>query len=222
MEERERKDEGLAGDKRQNAAAIATAAEPATALRSNFSETAFWKPHLLTGPDGSASIEFTVPDSVTSWNVWIQAVTKDLKAGALTKETKSVKELMVRPYVPRFLREGDLAELKVVVNNASDKGMSGKVTLDILDTVTNASALARLRAFAREGHAAVLRRGRGGIRRDVPPDDAETRGLLCDQGHGGLGRATRTASSGRCRSCPAGCSSRSRASPRCGEARAGR
>jgi len=141
MEERERKDEGdVAGDKR-NFADIAFV-EPAKEIRSNFSETAFWKPHLLTGPDGSASIEFTVPDSVTSWNVWVQAVTKDLKAGALSKETKSVKELMVRPYVPRFLREGDLAELKVVVNNASDKGMSGKVTLDILDTVTNASALA--------------------------------------------------------------------------------
>ncbi len=27
---------------------------------------------------------------------------------------------MVRPYVPRFLREGDAAELKIVVNNASD------------------------------------------------------------------------------------------------------
>ena len=28
-------------------------------LRSNFSETAFWQPQLLTGADGSASIEFT-------------------------------------------------------------------------------------------------------------------------------------------------------------------
>jgi len=142
-EERERKDEAdVAGDKRQNAAVTLTAAEPQTTLRSDFSETAFWKPHLLTGPDGSASIEFTVPDSVTSWNVWVQAVTKDLKAGSLTKETKSVKELMVRPYVPRFLREGDLAELKIVVNNASEQGMSGKVSLDILDTASNTSALA--------------------------------------------------------------------------------
>ena len=141
LEERERKEKDAVGDKRANALAPGQAEGP-VALRSDFSETAFWKPQLLTGADGSASIEFKVPDSVTSWNVWVQAVTKDLKAGSLTKETRSVKELMVRPYVPRFLREGDLAELKVVVNNASDKGMSGKVTLDILDTVTNASALA--------------------------------------------------------------------------------
>ena len=46
---------------------------PRSPLRSNFAETAFWQPHLLTGADGSASIEFTVPDSVTSWNVWVHA-----------------------------------------------------------------------------------------------------------------------------------------------------
>jgi uncharacterized protein YfaS (alpha-2-macroglobulin family) len=117
--------------------------EAVVPLRSNFAETAFWKPQLLTGTDGSASIEFTVPDSVTSWNVFVHAVTKDLKAGSIQKETRSVKDLMVRPYVPRFLREGDLAELKIVVNNASTKGLSGRVTLDILDTETNESALAR-------------------------------------------------------------------------------
>jgi uncharacterized protein YfaS (alpha-2-macroglobulin family) len=115
---------------------------PPPALRSAFAETAFWKPHLLTGADGSASIEFTVPDSVTSWNVWVHAVTRGLQAGALKKETRSVKELMVRPYVPRFLREGDTAELKVVVNNASDRGMTGRVALEILDTESNRSALA--------------------------------------------------------------------------------
>ena len=111
------------------------------AIRADFSETAFWKPQLLTGPDGSASIEFTVPDSVTSWSVWVHAVTKDLKAGSVHEETRSVKDLMVRPYVPRFLREGDAADLKVVVNNASEGGLSGRVRLEILDTSTNASAL---------------------------------------------------------------------------------
>lgn len=115
---------------------------PAVALRSEFAETAFWKPQLLTGPDGTASIEFTVPDSVTSWNVFVHAVTRDWRAGTLRRETRSVKNLMVRPYVPRFLREGDWAELKIVVNNASEKGLSGRVAVDILDAETNKSVLA--------------------------------------------------------------------------------
>ena len=112
-----------------------------TTLRSNFSETAFWQPQLLTGADGSASIEFTVPDSVTSWKVFVHAVTKDLRGGSVDAETKTVKDLMVRPYVPRFLREGDRAEIKVVVNNASAKSLSGTLAFEITDPATGKSLL---------------------------------------------------------------------------------
>ena len=123
-------------------AAVAAAPTPPVALRSEFAETAFWQPHLLTDADGSASIEFTVPDSVTSWNVFVHAITRDWKAGSVRKEAKSVKDLMVRPYVPRFLREGDRADLKIVVNNATERAMSGSIEIDILDPDTNASVLA--------------------------------------------------------------------------------
>lgn len=114
---------------------------PAEEMRSNFAETAFWEPHLLTGADGTAAIEFTVPDSVTSWNVWVHAVTRDLKAGLLHAEARSVKDLMVRPYVPRFLREGDRAVIKVVVNNAGETDLSGRLAFDILDPDSNQSLL---------------------------------------------------------------------------------
>lgn len=113
----------------------------AVELRSNFSETAFWYPHLLADADGSVTFEFKVPDSVTSWNVWVHAITRDLQSGSIKKEARSVKELMVRPYVPRFLREGDQAELKVVVNNASDKELKGSLNFDIIDTETDQSVL---------------------------------------------------------------------------------
>ncbi len=118
-----------------------TGDDSGVALRSNFSETAFWQPHLLTGSDGSASIEFTVPDSVTSWRVFVHAVTKDLRGGAVDAETKTVKDLMVRPYVPRFLREGDRAEIKVVVNNASAKPLSGTLAFEITDPSSGKSLL---------------------------------------------------------------------------------
>ncbi len=105
----------------------------ATQVRSNFSETAFFQPHLIVGQDGSTSIEFKVPDSVTSWNVWVHAITRDLSSGQIKKEARTVKDLMVRPYLPRFFREGDQAELKVVVNNASNKEMKGTLSLEVLD-----------------------------------------------------------------------------------------
>jgi alpha-2-macroglobulin len=110
--------------------------------RSNFAETAFWIPQLRTGADGSAVLEFTVPDSVTAWDVWVHAITRDLKGGSVQRTTRSVKELMVRPYLPRFLREGDRAELEVVVNNASAQPQQGQLTFDIVDPDTQKSLLA--------------------------------------------------------------------------------
>jgi uncharacterized protein YfaS (alpha-2-macroglobulin family) len=116
-------------------------AEPAVQMRSNFAETAFFQPHLVSGADGSVSFEFDVPDSVTSWNVWVHGLTRDLSSGSLKKEARTVKELMVRPYVPRFFREGDTAELKVVVSNAGKTPMSGELVLDIADPETRKSQL---------------------------------------------------------------------------------
>ena len=74
-----------------------------------------------------------MPDSVTSWNVYAHAITKDLSYGVVQKQVRTVKDLMVRPYLPRFLREGDQAVLQVVVNNASDGPIDGKVDLDLID-----------------------------------------------------------------------------------------
>lgn len=130
-----------AGDTRAEAKDEAGAA-PAVELRADFSETAFWQPHLVTDADGTASIVFEVPDSVTSWNVWVHALTRDFLSGNLHTETRTVKELMVRPYLPRFLREGDRASLKVVVNNASDREIAGELVFDIIDPATEQSVLA--------------------------------------------------------------------------------
>jgi len=114
---------------------------PPVELRRDFSETAFWQPQLLTDKEGSAIIEFTVPDSVTAWNVWVHALTGDLRGGSSHRVTQSAKDLMVRPYVPRFLRESDQAAVKVVVNNASEKPLAGALQFDVLDPETNASLL---------------------------------------------------------------------------------
>ena len=110
-------------------------------VRSNFAETAFFQPQLLTDRDGSVAIEFAVPDSVTSWNVWLHALTKDLRSGSKKVEARTVKELMVRPYLPRFWREKDQSVLKVVVNNAGDGDLSGQMQLDIVDPETQESKL---------------------------------------------------------------------------------
>ncbi|MFZ2054828.1 MAG: alpha-2-macroglobulin family protein [Candidatus Aminicenantales bacterium] len=129
-------DKVRAKDEETKAGEIPPSEEPVP-LRSKFDETAFWQPHLLTGADGTATVEFTVPDSVTGWRVFVHAVTRDLMGGMLQKEARSVKELMVRPYLPRFFREGDRAELRVVVNNAGEESLTGSVALEVFDPITS-------------------------------------------------------------------------------------
>jgi hypothetical protein len=126
---------------------------PATELRTDFSETAFWQPALVTGDDGSVSFEFTVPDSVTEWSVWAHAVTRDLRGGSVERRTRSVKELVVRPYLPRFLREGDRAEIKVVVQTAGDETLAGRLEVDVLDPDGETSRLDEF-GLARDAAAA--------------------------------------------------------------------
>jgi uncharacterized protein YfaS (alpha-2-macroglobulin family) len=105
-------------------------------IRTNFQETAFWYPDLVTNKNGAVKVKFTVPDSLTSWNVWAVAVTQDLKAGILNKSIQTIKELMVRPYLPRFFREGDKVEVKVVINNSGDKVLNGDLRFAIKDSAS--------------------------------------------------------------------------------------
>jgi uncharacterized protein YfaS (alpha-2-macroglobulin family) len=151
---------GLKEDKSMVAGGDVGAAEEPVELRADFSETAFFEPHLLLSDDGSATVEFEVPDSVTDWNLWVHAVTTDLRAGSVTRQAASVKELMVRPYLPRFLREGDRASLKVVVNNAGEEPLSGALDFEIFDPDTDEDLRA---AFGLDPSSAT------GVRFEVEP-----------------------------------------------------
>ena len=104
--------------------------------RQNFAETAFFFPQLLTDGDGGVAFEFTVPESATSWRVYAQALSRSLQSGIAETRTRTVKELLVRPYLPRFFREGDRAELRVVVNNSGAAALSGTLELAVLDAET--------------------------------------------------------------------------------------
>ena len=89
---------------------------------------------MKTNKKGEVKIEFKAPDSLTSWNLWASAITKDLDFGVNTKEIESVKDLMVRSYFPRFFRQGDEIALKVVVNNAGKVKLSGKFHFELKDS----------------------------------------------------------------------------------------
>jgi hypothetical protein len=118
-----------------------TPAAPKPALdhvtaRKNLNETAFFFPHLLAGEDGTVKLEFTMPEALTRWKFLGFAHDRDLRAGLLTGETVTAKDLMVQPNPPRFVREGDAIEFTVKVSNQSEQPQSGAVRLTFADAAT--------------------------------------------------------------------------------------
>ncbi|MEN9800272.1 MAG: hypothetical protein RL653_3969 [Pseudomonadota bacterium] len=116
---------------------------PPVPLRENFSETAFFLPHVVTDGAGRATLSFQVPESVTGWRLLVGALDKEARSGVLDAEARTVKRLMVRPYLPRFLREGDEVELRFAVQNNSDKPLAGEFQLQLEESGTQADAAAR-------------------------------------------------------------------------------
>jgi len=107
--------------------------------RTNLAETAFFLPTLASGSDGVVTIEFTLPDTLTTWQFKGLAHDAALRSGLLVDECVSAKDLMVEPLVPRFLREGDLVTIPVKVSNTSSGRLAGTVRLGLADARTGDS-----------------------------------------------------------------------------------
>ncbi|MFM1997787.1 MAG: hypothetical protein RLZZ111_2174, partial [Planctomycetota bacterium] len=105
--------------------------------RRNLAETAFFLPTLQAGKDGTVTIEFTLPDTLTTWQ--FKGLTHDaaLRSGTLLDTCVSAKSLMVEPIMPRFLREGDLVRIPVKVSNTSTGRLTGQVQLALADARTD-------------------------------------------------------------------------------------
>ncbi len=105
-------------------------------IRSNFSETAFFYPHLMTNESGEVVLSFTIPEALTKWKFLGLAHTKDLEIGTLTGELVTRKKLMVKPNFPRFLRAGDKVVISSRISNMSEETLTGSAELRILDAYT--------------------------------------------------------------------------------------
>ena len=105
-------------------------------MRENFDETAFFYPQLRTNKNGQVTISFTLPESLTRWNLLGLAHTADLNYLRFDEQIEARKDLMAQLYLPRFLRPGDHALLSAAVRNVSGEAQNGRATLQVLDART--------------------------------------------------------------------------------------
>ncbi len=105
-------------------------------VRENLNETAFFYPALESDNQGNVAINFTLPESVTTWKFMGLAHDKEMRNGYLVDEAVAQKTVMVQPNMPRFLREGDKSTIVVKLFNTSDKKVNGDARMQILDAET--------------------------------------------------------------------------------------
>ncbi len=102
-------------------------------IRENFAETAFFYPKLMTNQKGEVVIQFKVPESLTKWRFQLFANTTDLFYGLLSREAQTIKDLMVYPNVPRFVRQGDTLYFSAKIANKSYVNLDVTVSLQLTD-----------------------------------------------------------------------------------------
>ena len=110
--------------------------EPPT-IRTNFNETAFFYPHLINDTTGKYQIQFTMPESLTRWNLKLLAHTKDLYFGQTEAEVLTQQDFMVQLHMPRFVRQSDKIILNANLINLSDEDLTANVSLTLIDPKTD-------------------------------------------------------------------------------------
>lgn len=107
-----------------------------SSFRENLKETAFFYPALTADNNGNIVIRFTLPESVTTWHFMAFAHDKYMNFGQLSDTLIARKTVMIQPNMPRFVREGDLANITGRLSNTSSKMVTGIARIELLNPET--------------------------------------------------------------------------------------
>ena len=105
-------------------------------VRENLEETAFFYPGLISDDKGNVSINFTLPESVTTWQLYGLAHDVQMNSGMISATSVAKKTVMVQPNVPRFVRSTDSGIILARVSNTSDKQVDGTARLSFINPET--------------------------------------------------------------------------------------
>lgn len=97
---------------------------------------AFFAPMLSSDAEGTLTYSFTVPNANTTWVLNALAYNDVLATALDVREVISSKPVMVEPNLPRFLRTGDVADIRVSVMNATDNAAAVSTLIEVTDPAT--------------------------------------------------------------------------------------
>ena len=91
-----------------------------TTIRSDFDPVAYFNPSVITDHNGNATIEYELPDSITSYRIYIVACDKGNGFGKAELPLIASKDFYIEPGLPRFFSKGDSFNLLVKAINNSE------------------------------------------------------------------------------------------------------
>jgi hypothetical protein len=119
---------GGGGD--EGPSALGQVPEDEDETRQDFPDTAYWEAKLVTGADGTATVEVPLPDTTTTWRMHGKAVTNDSLVDQTDADIVTSLPLIVRPVTPRFFTVGDKIEIGAIVNNNTSQDLEVAVSLE--------------------------------------------------------------------------------------------
>lgn len=100
-------------------------------IRSEFKDTAFWKPDVRTDATGKAKVTVKLPDNLTEWRATATAFTTSTSIGRAKAKVVAKKDLMARMSLPAFLTQNDEQVVTGSVTNTSGSELRVKARLDV-------------------------------------------------------------------------------------------
>ncbi len=100
-------------------------------VRSEFADTAFWAAALTTDSNGVVTVNFDMPENLTTWRVKAWAMGHGTKVGEGVTDIITTKNLLIRLQAPRFFVEKDVVVLSANIHNYLETTKSVKAVLEL-------------------------------------------------------------------------------------------
>ncbi len=119
-----------------NGSAVITEQTMTPQLRRVFEESAYWAPSLETNAAGRAALQFTLPDSLTTWRLHAVGSTVDGRITAVDQTFRTFLPFFVDLDTPQSLTVGDAIWLPVNLRNYTTHPVSLPVKVKAADWFT--------------------------------------------------------------------------------------
>ncbi len=105
-----------------------SAGTPDTRTRTDFQPLAYYNGSVVTNRQGQATVNFILPDDLTTWRVMVVATDGNFRFGEGETTLITTKPILTNPILPQFVRPGDRPNAGLSITNTTENTGTLKIT----------------------------------------------------------------------------------------------